>query len=125
MPLTWSVDPTERFVVLTIRDPYTLEQWTAAVLDLLENPVFRSTRAIVIDRRGVEAPSVGFVAPVIEFMAAHAADLARRAAVVVSNGDAAAFGMARMIALRAEFETPATKLRVFYGYADAVNWVTA
>jgi hypothetical protein len=123
MSLTWVVDPKERFVVLTITDPYTFEEWTAAVLSLLESTAFQQHRAILVDRRGVEAPTTAFTGAVLGFMASHSEALARRAAILVS--DEVSFGMARMISLRAEFNAPATNLMVFYNYDKAVSWLTA
>jgi hypothetical protein len=123
MPITWTVDSAERFLVLTVTDPYTTEEWTSAVLTVLHNAVFRQRRAILVDRRGAEAPTPAFVGTVVQFMAAHADALAHRTAVIV--GDAAGFGMARMTALRAEFDTPAATIRPFYDYDQAVRWLTA
>jgi hypothetical protein len=49
--------------------------------------------------------------------------LVGRAAILVIDG--AAFGMARMIALRGECDAPAARLMVFYDYDKAVSWLTA
>jgi hypothetical protein len=123
MPLSWEVGPKERFVVLTITDPYMFEEWKVAIFSLHESGVFQEHRAVLVDRRAAAPPTTAFAAAVIDFMAVHPEALARRTAILVS--DQASFGMARMLALRAELAAPDAKLMAFYGYPPAVSWLTA
>jgi hypothetical protein len=122
MPITWVVDPGERFLELTVADPYTADEWRAAVLQVLDDPTFQQCRAILVDRRHAEPPTTAFVATVVRFMAAHVDALALRTAVLVR--DSAAFGMTRMTALTAEFESAKAIIHPFYDRDDAVRWLT-
>ena len=122
VPIEWAVDPTERFVVVTVSDPYTIEQWRAAMLATFDNPVFREHRALLVDRRGSEPVTTAFVAVMTQFFVAHRDQIAMRTAIVVA--DEAGFGMGRMTALKAEFGTPEVAIQIFRDYADAVRWIT-
>ena len=55
-------------------------------------------------------------------MSAHADALALRTAVLVR--DDAGFGMIRMIALRAQFESARATIQPFYSRDEAVRWLT-
>jgi hypothetical protein len=122
VPIEWTVDPTGRFVILTVIDPCTIEQWRAAMLATFDNPSFRSHRALLVDRRGTEPVTTAFVAAMTQFFMTHRDRIAMRTAIVV--GDEAAFGMGRMTALKAEFGTPELAIQTFRDYADAVRWIT-
>ncbi len=122
VPIEWAVDPTERFVILTVIDPYTIEQWRAAILASFDSPVFRTHRALLVDRRGTEPVTTAFVAAMTQFFMTHRDQVAMRTAIVVA--DEAGFGMGRMTALKAEFGTPELSIETFRDYADAVRWIT-
>jgi hypothetical protein len=122
VPIDWTVGPTERFVILTVIDPYTIEQWRAAMLATFDNPAFREHRALLVDRRGTEPVTTPFVAAMTQFFVAHRDRIATRTAIVVA--DEAGFGMGRMTALKAEFGTPEMAIQTFRDYADAVRWLT-
>jgi hypothetical protein len=122
VPIEWTVDSTERFVILTVIDPYTIEQWRAAILTMFDNPVFRTRRALLVDRRGTEPVTTAFVAAMTQFFMAHRDQIAMRTAIVVA--DEAGFGMGRMTALKADFGTPELAIQTFRDYADAVRWIT-
>jgi hypothetical protein len=123
VPIDWTVDPTGRFVILTVIDPYTIEQWRTAILATFDNAVFRKHRALLVDRRRTEPVTTAFVAAMTQFFVAHRDQIALRTAIVVA--DEAAFGMGRMTALKAEFGTPEIAIQTFRDYADAVRWLTA
>jgi hypothetical protein len=122
VPIDWTVDPTERFVILTVIDPYTIEQWRDAILASFDNPVFREHRALLVDRRRTEPLTTAFVASMTQFFVAHRDQIAMRTAIVV--GDEAGFGMGRMTSLKAEFGTPEMAIETFRDYADAVRWLS-
>lgn len=122
MPVSASVDPDGRFAVLTLRDPYTIEEWQAAVLAALETPVYRTARTLLVDRRGTAPPTTAFVESMALFLADRAeATAGERVAIVVS--DDASFGMGRMTELRTELTNPASKRRTFRDYDAAVRWL--
>jgi hypothetical protein len=115
------VDPTGRFVILTVIDPYTIEQWRAAILATFDNPLFREHRTLLVDRRGTEPVTAAFVAAMTQFFTTHQDQIAIRTAIVVD--DEAGFGMGRMTALKAEFGSPDMTIETFRSYADAVRWL--
>ena len=124
MPITWTFEPAQRFAVLSVVDPYTIEEWRAAVLAILEAPVSREHVAILIDRRDTQPPTTEFVSQMTRFFAEHRGALSSaRAAMVVR--DEAGLGIARMTQLKSELDIPEISFRVFHSYDDAVRWLTA
>jgi hypothetical protein len=122
VPIEWTVDPTDRFVILTVIDPYTIDQWRAAIVAMFDNSMFREHRALLVDRRRTEPITTAFVASMTEFFVAHRDQIATRTAIVVA--DEAGFGMGRMTSLKAEFGTPEMAIQTFRDYADAVRWLS-
>jgi hypothetical protein len=123
MPVTASVDPSDRFAVLTLRDPYTFEEWTVGVLAALDTPVYRLKRTLLVDRRGTAPPTTAFVESMAHLLATLRPQLAgERVAIVVS--DEVSFGMGRMTELRTELRNPDSTRRTFRGYDEAVAWLT-
>ena len=123
MPVSWSVEPEGRFVVLLPTDPATFEEWRTAMLDVLAAPVSRPRLKMLIDRRKGEPVTVGFVNQMTDFLATHQTALSgSRRAIVVS--DDAGFGMARMTELKSALENPDSLARVFRSYSEAVAWLT-
>ena len=123
MPVTASADPDGRFSVVTVTDPYTIEEWRTAMLAAGDDVTFRSRRRMLIDRRRATPPTTAFVDSMIRFAAEHPADVGTRVAVVVA--DSAGFGMARMAELKASGSVPEASIMVFREYAAAVDWLTA
>jgi hypothetical protein len=123
MPITASFDPPGRFALVTVTDPYTIEDWCATMLRVWDSAAFVSTRALLIDRRHAEAPSVSFVDAMTRFFAEHQRKIAgTRAAIVVR--DDSGFGMGRMTELKASIDNPDAAIRPFRQYDDAVRWLT-
>ena len=123
MPLTANIDSSAPFAVVSITDPYTIEEWRAAMLVVWESPAFGSHRAILIDRRRSETPSTAFVEAMATFLSRHQARIAgTRAAIVVR--DDSGFGMGRMTELKASLENPDAMIRPFRDYDQAVRWLT-
>jgi hypothetical protein len=64
------VDPSGRFVVLTLSDPYVIDQWRLAVLDTIASATFLEQRSLLVDRRASAAPTSAFVDAMIQFFRA-------------------------------------------------------
>jgi len=124
MPITAALDSTEQFVLVSVTDPYTIEEWCATMLVVWESPDFIRHRALLIDRRRAEPLSVAFVDTMTRFLAEHQRKISgSRTAIVVR--DDTGFGMGRMTELKASIENPDAAIRPFRDYDDAVNWLTA
>jgi hypothetical protein len=123
MPITWTIDSAKRFAVLSVIDPYTIEEWRAAMLETFEDAAFRQYSTLLVDRRGSKPPTRSFVEAMTQFFASHKDQIAARTAIVVR--DDAGFGMGRMTELKSELETPGTTIRTFRTYDDAVRWLMA
>jgi len=122
MPITWAFDSTQRFALLSVTDPYTLEEWRAAVLAIFEAPVSREHVALLIDRRDTEPPTAEFVIEMNRFFAEHRNTLSTaRVAIIVRDNGA---GMARVTQLLSQLETPDATIRGFHSYDEAVRWLT-
>ena len=124
MPISSTVDPSGRFTLVSVTDPYTIEDWCAAMLLVWDSPPFRRHRALLIDRRRAEPLSVAFVDTMTRFLTEHHNKIAgTRTAIVVR--DDSGFGMGRMTELRASVDNPDASIRPFRDYDDAVRWLTA
>jgi hypothetical protein len=123
MPITAALDSTGRFVIVSVIDPYTIEEWCATMLAVWEGPDFARHRALLIDRRRAEPLSVAFVDTMTRFLAEHQRKISgSRTAIVVR--DDTGFGMGRMTELKASIENPDAAIRPFRDYHDAVHWLT-
>ena len=124
MPITATVDSSGRFTVVSVTDPYTMEEWCAAMLDVWDSLPFKQHRALLVDRRRADPLTVSFVDTMTGFLAEHQDKIAgSRTAIVVR--DDTSFGMGRMTELRASVESPAAMIRPFRDYESAVRWLTA
>jgi hypothetical protein len=123
MPITVSHDAAGRFALVSVTDPYTIEEWCATMLIVWDSAAFVTTRALLIDRRHAEPLSVSFVDTMTRFLAEHQRQIAgTRTAIVVR--DATGFGMGRMTELKASVDNPNAAIRPFRDYDDAVRWLT-
>ena len=123
MPLALTTDSAGRFVVVTITDPYDIREWQRGATALFGDPLYRTRRAALVDRRHCTPPDTPFVSEMMRFCAGHRADLAGTTAAVVVRDDAA-FGMSRMAELRVGIENPDFTLLTFRDYDAAVRWLT-
>ena len=126
MPVDWAIDSPQRRVVLTISDPYTLDQWRTAVREVVEDPRFTPGFGFLVDRRSCSAPSGEFVQRQIDFLATlEGLRVPHRVALLVQPDDAAAYGMARMLEIRASIGAMSIEHRIFKSIEDAQNWLSA
>jgi hypothetical protein len=125
MPVACSIDLPRRRVVLTIVDPYSLDQWRAAVLEALADPEFVPGFGFLVDRRDCSAPTGDFVQRQIDFLAAQEPLRVRhRVAILVRPDDAAAYGMARMLEIRAGLRATSIEHRIFQRLDAAERWLS-
>jgi len=123
MPVRVDVDPAATVAVLIVTDPYTFDEWKQAMETVLDSIVYLATSGLLVDRRGTIAPSLHFVDQMMEFFRANEHRLGKgRAAIVVD--ETVAYGMGRMVELKAQIVAPAILIRVFREYADATRWLT-
>ena len=121
MPITWSVEPARRFILFTVVDPYTIDEWRDGMTAILESPAGRSPLKLLIDRRGTQSLTRETVEAFNRFFAEHRQDIAGvRAAIILSSG--VYFEMARM--LRSVLRIENTSVRTFRDYDEAVEWLT-
>ena len=86
-------------------------------------PTFVERRAMLVDRRAAELVTVAFVDEMVSFLSAHRDALAGSRAAIVTSSDAA-YGMSRMMQLKAEARNPDLSIRAFRSYDEAVSWLT-
>lgn len=123
MPFGIAADPDGRFVIFRAIDPYSIQEWRSATLELFRDEAYRATRALLVDRREATPPATVFVGEMLAFLAQHPRDLPHRVAIVVRD-DAAAFGMARMTELKSEATPLSVVTQVFRAYDQAVRWLS-
>jgi hypothetical protein len=119
MPITWTIDPTARFVIMSVRDSSSIEEWRAAMLTILNAPIARPRLALLIDQRDSSPITTSFVNQMSAFFEPYKPALANSLAAIVVS-DEASFRMARMTALR----NPEAAIQVFRSYDAAVGWLT-
>jgi len=121
MPITWSVEPDGRFVLFTVVDPYTLDEWRDAMTAIFESPTVSLPLALLVDRRGTHSLSKATVEAFNRFFTEHQQSLSGgRSAIVLSSG--VYFEIAGM--LRTVLRIPNTSVRTFQDYDEAVAWLT-
>lgn len=121
MPITWSVDPDGRFVLFTVVDPYTIDDWREAMTAMINCPAVNLPLAVLVDRRGTHSLSKATVEAFNRFFIEHEQTLSGgRSAIVLSSG--VYFEIAGM--LRTVLRIPNTSVRTFQDYDEAVGWLT-
>jgi hypothetical protein len=123
MPVTWTVEPEGRFVILLPLDPSTFDEWRTAMTEILAAPIARPHLAMLVDRRQAETITTEFVRQMAGFFSQHQKALGgSRRAILVK--DDAGFGMGRMTELTSALENPDSAIHVFRSYDEAVSWLT-
>jgi hypothetical protein len=123
MPVTWTVEPEKRFVVLSPADPSTIEEWRTAMSEILDSPNARPHLTMLVDRRKTETLNAEFVTQMTRFFAEHEKDLSGSRTAIAVNDDAG-FGMGRMTEMKSALGSPDSTIRVFRSYDEAVRWLT-
>lgn len=121
MPIAWSVEPDRRFVLFTVVDPYTIDEWRHAMSEILESPSVNLPLTLLVDRRGTQSLSKATVEGFNRFFTEHQQALSGgRSAIVLSSG--VYFEIAGM--LRTVLTIPNASVRTFQDYDEAVAWLT-
>jgi hypothetical protein len=121
MPIAWSVDIDQRRALLTIRDPYTIEEWREALDALLEDKSLPPDFGVIVDRRESAPVTTKFVEQMASYFATKPRLAGAWAAIVVDTETG--FGMGRMTGLKSELETPSLTIQTFRTYELAVEWL--
>jgi hypothetical protein len=107
-------------VTLTFTDPYTFEEWTAALTPLLiAGPELR----LLVDRSRSTAPTKDFVDRMVGFFQQHADKVKDWRAAVVTGSDVG-YGVARMLEMTAEARQVPMRIRTFRSEDEARRWLT-
>jgi hypothetical protein len=121
MPICWNIQQERQRTVVTVEDPYTLQQWEDALAEMMAAQACK-WRTFLIDRRQSTPPTPEFVRTMSYSLAVRTDRIDQtRVAVVVS--DDVGFGMGRMAQMIAEANNPAISMRVFRAYDDAERWL--
>ena len=121
MPITWSVEPDGRFVLFTVVDPYTIDDWREAMTAMIDCPAVALPLTLLVDRRGTHSLSKATVEGINRFFNEHQQALSGgRCAIVLSSG--VYFEIAEM--LRTVLRIRDTSVRTFQDYDEAVAWLT-
>lgn len=121
MPITWSVEPCGRFVLFTVVEPYTVDEWRDTMTAIIESPMVTQPLTLLVDRRGTHSLSKAMVEAFNRFFTDHEQALSGgRSAIVLSSG--VYFEIAEM--LRTVLRIRDTTVRTFQDYDEAVVWLT-
>jgi hypothetical protein len=122
MPITWGFDSTG-VIVFTLTSPYTFQEWRRALDELLaaaRTPPLR----ILVDRRAADPPDTDMLDQMVGYLRAHAARLAGSIVAIVVSSELA-FGMSRMLEIRAEVARVPMTIKIFLDYDAATRWLTS
>jgi hypothetical protein len=122
MPITWRFESNGDYVVFSVSDPYTMDEWRDAMTAILDAPLVRTEIAMLIDRRDTAPLTTSAVEEMIRFFSELQSELAGGRAAILVNSDAN-FGMARMTQLRLEPRLREVSIRGFRSHEEAVAWL--
>lgn len=121
MPVSASIDREKSQVRVRFENPYTLDEWQAAIAPVFADPTLPLPLRMVFDRRDTAAPTKAFVDGSLAFLCAQEVMDGAKIAVLVNTP--AAFGMARMASILVEVRGEPTDLQPFYSEAEADAWL--
>jgi hypothetical protein len=121
MAITWSFDPTG-LAVITLTSPYSFQEWQRAV-DALLAGIRTPPLRVLVDRRAADPPDTDMLDQMVGYLRAHAAQLAGSFAAIVISSEVA-FGMSRMLEIRAEVARVPITMKIFLDYDAATRWLT-
>src|SRR5687767_13821555 len=101
MPITWSDDELRGWVVLAYADPYTFDEHTRAMDEVLARRGHTGALRLLVDRRDAAAPTKDFAEHVMSYIKAHVSSLDGARIALVGAGEVG-FGMGRLMQIRAE-----------------------
>ena len=119
MPITVT-EESDTFVTLTITDPYSFEDWQAALKPFLAK---HTPLRLLVDRRNAAPPTGDIVERMAAFLGSSADQVKGWRAAVVADSDAA-YGVARMLELTAEARGVPLRIQTFRSLDDAKRWLT-
>jgi hypothetical protein len=120
VPITSTYDPTHRIEIVTVTAPYTFKEWRAVMDGILE--ARPGPTSFLVDRRTAGVPTSALIDDMVSYFRLHAERLSGSTAAVVV-GEEAAYGMARMLAIRAEVGQVQITMKIFLDYAAALGWL--
>lgn len=121
MPITYSIDPAQRLVLVTIRTPYTIADVQHVIPALLADPAYVRGMVGLIERRDADdVPTTAYVQQVVRLLKTYAAQLGPCKWALVVN-QPASYGMGRMVGL--QISDSGLMLNVFYTLDEARAWL--
>jgi hypothetical protein len=121
MAVTYSIEPGERIVYLTVTGESSLAEWEAAMSAALADPAYQKGFNFLSDRRAqTNVPDTGFTKGAIAFFQAHSSEFDGCRLAAVSDRDAV-YGMSRMFAMLSE--GTCVRVEAFRDYEDARRWL--
>ena len=95
MSLKWSIEPEARLVHLIYTGVVTLDDLTAAMKAVFDDPAYQPGFGFLVDRRLALTPTTDYIEHAVAFVRRHKRNVTgSRVALVVSNSGA--FGMMRL-----------------------------
>jgi len=120
----YSIDPVTDVIEFDFTGSPSFEEWAATINAVLSDQSFHLEYGFLSDRRGIaDIPTTEYVRSVIRFLRGRCAAIGvRRWAILVSKGDQASYGMARMAQqLGNDLPFP---IEVFTDEAKARGWLS-
>jgi hypothetical protein len=122
VPTTWTFDPAHDVNILTVTAPHTFDDCRRVIDAILA--ARPGAARLLLDRRGAGPMTTNLVDDMVGYFRARADRLSGSIAAIVVGGDAA-FGMARMLEIRAEVSRVPMPMKIFLEYDDALRWLSS
>lgn len=101
MPISYTIDPAARVATVAVTGEVAREAWTEAIRAMFADPAYAPGFGVLVDRRRAAVPSADFVRHVVRFLSRYHREMAG-ARVAMLVGEAAGYGMARMLQILAD-----------------------
>jgi hypothetical protein len=118
MPIVVDID-SSGCLVLTVENPYTFEDWIAALTPLLSRG---PGLGLLVDRSRAMPPDRALVDRMVQFFLQHADKIKDWRAAVVTGSDVG-YGVARMLEMTAEARKVPMHIQSFRTHEDARRWL--
>jgi hypothetical protein len=120
--IRWREDLKRRWAVIVYADPYSVDEWNAALGEILSHPISNPPLRLLIDRRYSEAPPGAFARQITTSIASERDRFAGGHVAIVTAGTAG-LGAVRMAEIAIEEARLPCRVRGFREWTDAERWL--
>lgn len=121
MPVTYSVEPGEGIVYMSVDGEAPFEEWRGVLLEVFADPAYRPGFNFLSDRtRATDCPDSNYVQRCLDFLLEHRREMGSYRWAMVSR-QPAVYGMQRMFSILGE--SNGVRAEVFKDFEQARGWL--